>query len=78
LVRRDNFQFVVDVDEGDDVDIVLQTGQASLHLGHMFHSSGPNTSNDRRMGVAIRYIRPSMRQETGDKTLVPLASGQDD
>lgn len=68
----------VDVDEGDGVDIVLQTGQASMHHGHLFHSSGPNTSDDRRIGVAIRYIRPSMRQETGDKSLVSLVYGRDD
>lgn len=68
----------VDVDEGDGVDIVLQTGQASMHHGHLFHSSGPNTSDDRRIGVAIRYIRPSMRQETGDKSLVTLVHGRDD
>jgi len=68
----------VEVDDGDGVDIVLQTGQASMHHGHLFHSSGPNTTDDRRIGAAIRYIRPSMRQETGDKTLVALVSGRDD
>ena len=55
----------------------LQPGQASLHHGHLFHASGPNNTGDRRIGVAIRYIRPSMRQRTGERWIVSLASGSD-
>lgn len=29
-----------------------------LHHGRVFHASGPNTSADRRIGVAIRYVTP--------------------
>ncbi len=67
----------VEVDEEDCVDVILKPGQASLHHGHLFHSSGPNQSKDRRIGIAIRYIRPSMKQNTGDRSLVTLASGID-
>jgi len=49
-----------------------------MHHGLLFHSSGPNTSNDRRIGSAIRYIKPSMKQESGDKPIVSLVSGKDD
>ena len=70
-------EIAVDVDDADGVDVVLQTGQASLHHGHLFHSSGPNTTDDRRIGSAIRYIKPSMKQRTDDKTLVTLVSGVD-
>ena len=67
----------VDVDEKDAVDVVLQTGQASMHHGHLFHASGPNTTGDRRIGSAIRYIKPSMKQKTGDRSLVALVAGED-
>ena len=47
-------EIAVDVDESDAKDVILETGQASLHHGHLFHASGPNSTNDRRIGVAIR------------------------
>lgn len=55
----------------------LQPGQASLHHGHLFHASDPNTTGVRRVGAAIRYIQPSMRQQSGDRTLVALVAGDD-
>jgi len=70
-------EIAVDVDDADGVDVTLKTGQASLHHGHLFHSSGPNTTSDRRIGAAIRYIKPSMGQRSGDKTLVTLVAGED-
>lgn len=70
-------EIAVEVDEADAVLCELRPGQASMHHGHLFHASGPNTSNDRRIGVAIRYIRPSMKQHSGDRPLVALASGVD-
>ena len=70
-------EIAVDVDEKDAVSVVLQPGQASMHHGHLFHASGPNTTNDRRIGAAIRYIKPSMKQRSGDRSLVGLVSGED-
>ncbi len=70
-------EIAVDVDEANAVDIELAPGQASLHHGHLFHASGPNTTGDRRIGLAIRYIRTSMKQRTGDRSLVTLVSGED-
>jgi hypothetical protein len=71
-------ELAVEVDESAAVDVILDPGQASLHHGHLFHSSAPNTTEDRRIGVAIRYIAPSMKQQTGDPSLVSLVSGKDD
>ena len=70
-------ELAVEVDENDSVYAELQTGQASMHHGHLFHASGPNTTDDRRIASAIRYIQPSMKQKTGDKALVALVSGED-
>jgi ectoine hydroxylase-related dioxygenase (phytanoyl-CoA dioxygenase family) len=70
-------EIAVEVDDSEGVDVVLKTGQASLHHGHLFHASGPNTTGDRRIGAAIRYIKPSMKQRSGDRSLVALVNGID-
>jgi ectoine hydroxylase-related dioxygenase (phytanoyl-CoA dioxygenase family) len=70
-------EIAVEVDDSDAVDAVLKPGQASLHHGHLFHASSPNTTNDRRIGAAIRYIKPSMKQKSGDKSLVAHVAGED-
>jgi len=70
-------EIAVDVNESEAISAALKAGQASMHHGLLFHSSGPNQTNDRRIGSAIRYIKPSMRQKTGDPSLVTLVSGQD-
>lgn len=70
-------EIAVEVDEADATLVELEPGQASMHHGHLFHASGPNVSNDRRIGVAIRYIQTSMKQDSGDRPLVSLASGVD-
>ncbi|MEM7408340.1 MAG: phytanoyl-CoA dioxygenase family protein [Pseudomonadota bacterium] len=70
-------EVAVEVDEDEAVFVELMPGEASLHHGHLFHASQPNRSDDRRLGSAIRYIRPSMRQESGARTRVALAAGED-
>ena len=70
-------EIAVEVDDSEAVDVILKPGQVSLHHGHLFHASGPNTSGDRRMGAAIRYIKPSMKQRSGDKSLVAHVAGED-
>jgi len=70
-------EIALNVDEDAAVNIILKPGQASLHHGHLFHASGPNTTDDRRIGSAIRYISTSMRQTAGDRTLVALVNGED-
>ncbi|MDP6954207.1 MAG: phytanoyl-CoA dioxygenase family protein, partial [Alphaproteobacteria bacterium] len=70
-------EIAVDVDEAETVLAELQTGQMSMHHGHMFHASGPNTTQDRRIASAIRYIKPTMKQQTDFKPIVSLVSGED-
>ena len=67
----------VDVPEADRVPIELQPGQISLHHGLTIHGSGPNTSDDRRIGFVVRYIRPDVAQEIGDKDYAMLVRGAD-
>jgi chlorinating enzyme len=43
----------------------VMAGQMSLHHTDLVHASGPNDSNDRRIGYAISYI-PAHVRPTGD------------
>jgi ectoine hydroxylase-related dioxygenase (phytanoyl-CoA dioxygenase family) len=43
-------------DEREAVDLELQPGQMSLHDVYMIHGARANTSNQRRTGVALRYM----------------------
>lgn len=70
-------EVAVEVDEAEAVNVVLSPGQISLHHGRTFHASHPNRSGERRIGVAIRYISPKMKQETGDKAVATLVRGSD-
>ena len=55
----------VDVAPEDLTAIELAPGEMSLHHGLTIHGSGPNTSDDRRIGFVIRYIRPDMAPQGG-------------
>jgi ectoine hydroxylase-related dioxygenase (phytanoyl-CoA dioxygenase family) len=70
-------ELAVDVDEAAASDVILQPGQMSLHHGRMFHASGPNTSDDRRIGLAIRYVTPRVRQLVNERDYALLARGVD-
>lgn len=70
-------EIVVEVSEGEGVAVELKPGQASLHHGHLFHSSGPNLTDVRRTAPAIRYIKASVKQMGGEKPLVAHVSGDD-
>ncbi len=70
-------EIAVDVDDDEATEIVLEPGQFSLHHGMLFHSSGPNTSHDRRIGIAIRYVNPNARQVDGSTEHALLVRGMD-
>ena len=70
-------EIAVDVDEADAIDAELQPGEMSLHHGRVFHASNPNGSDDRRIGLAIRYIPTRMQQAPGGKMAAMLVRGED-
>lgn len=55
-------EVAVEVDASKAVDLILKPGEISLHHIKLVHGSEPNTSDDRRIGMAIRYIPPHVRQ----------------
>ena len=64
------------VDEADAVDVPLEAGEFSLHHIRLVHGSKPNTTPDRRIGLAIRYIPTYVRQVKIDDSAV-LVRGRD-
>lgn len=64
-------------DESRAVDVVLEPGQMSLHHGHIFHGSRPNRSDDRRLGLVVRYIAPHMKQIGAGRDYATLVRGED-
>jgi hypothetical protein len=58
-------EIAVEVDESRAVPVVLEPGEISLHHVRLVHGSPANPSDDRRIGLAIRYIPTSVRQMVG-------------
>lgn len=70
-------EIAVEVDAKQAVEMVLEPGDMSLHHIRLFHNSEPNTSDDRRIGFAIRYIPPRIRQTMGNLDSATLVRGTD-
>jgi len=70
-------EIAVDVAETDKTHIELAPGQMSLHHGLTIHGSGPNRSDDRRIGMAIRYLNPNARQLVAERDYAMPARGTD-
>lgn len=70
-------EVAVAVDESRLVDAVLAPGEMSLHHVKLVHGSMPNRSADRRIGFAVRYIPPTVRQVAGAQDSAMLVRGRD-
>jgi ectoine hydroxylase-related dioxygenase (phytanoyl-CoA dioxygenase family) len=79
-ISPDNFvsglEIACKVDESEATDVTLQPGEMSLHHVAAVHGSNPNTSDRERIGFAIRYVSPRVRQQLDHHPLI-LARGQD-
>jgi ectoine hydroxylase-related dioxygenase (phytanoyl-CoA dioxygenase family) len=69
-------EIAVEVNEDEATDVALQAGEFSLHHVLLAHGSHPNTTDDRRIGLAIRYIPTSVRQ-TKLRDCAVLVRGED-
>ena len=55
-------ELAIDVLEEEAVMVPLAAGEISLHNVKLVHGSAPNLTKRRRVGLAIRYIPPHVRQ----------------
>ena len=64
------------LDQSNATDVILKPGQISLHHMRVVHGSNPNPSAGRRMGLAINYLPPHVRQTMGPDSAI-LVRGTD-
>jgi non-heme Fe2+,alpha-ketoglutarate-dependent halogenase len=70
-------QAIMEVDESKAVSLELEPGEIALFDYRLAHASDPNHSNDRRIGIGIRYIPTDARQVVGDWDSASLVRGTD-
>lgn len=70
-------EIAVEVDERQAVHLELEPGEISIHNIRTVHGSEPNRSDDRRIGVAVRYIAPHVKQLFAENDSAWLVRGQD-
>jgi len=70
-------QTVLGVDETKSISCPLQPGEASFHHGWTLHSSTPNQSADRRIGLNIQYLATHVKQTKHKTDTAMLVRGQD-
>jgi non-haem Fe2+, alpha-ketoglutarate-dependent halogenase len=70
-------RLATDIDEDRAADVVLAPGEMSLHHLNLIHGSEPNGSGIDRVGFAVRYVAPAVRQSIGHHAVI-LARGRDE
>lgn len=75
LTRRR--EVALGVNEAEATIIPLRAGEMSLHHPSLVHGSPTNRAADRRIGVAIRYVRPSAEWGAGPRERAMLVRGVD-
>lgn len=70
-------QTIRDLDTSGAVDMPLEPGQMSIHNGRLAHGSGPNSTDDRRIGLSLQYMPTSSKQTLVDWDTAALVRGVD-
>lgn len=67
----------VEVKEDETVYVELDPGQASLHHGHLLHASGPNNTDQPRIGLVVNYISTDVKQSVSKTDFAMPVRGED-
>ena len=67
----------IDVGERNPVPMPLQPGEASFHNVRAAHGSGPNSTDDRRIGLSMHYMPTHTRQQLAEWDSAALVRGTD-
>lgn len=70
-------ELTIDVDDHTPVAMELRPGEASFHNVKSAHGSGPNTTDDRRIGLSMHYMPTHTRQIVTDWDSAALVRGHD-
>jgi len=66
-----------DIDEAAAVDLVMRPGDVSFHHTLACHRSGPNLTDDRRIGIGVSYIPAHVRHVGQTRLAATLVAGVD-
>jgi ectoine hydroxylase-related dioxygenase (phytanoyl-CoA dioxygenase family) len=66
----------IDLESFEKVAAELEPGEMSLHHALLAHGSGPNTTDQPRVGICIRYLPGRIRQTGGPPISAMLVRGQ--
>jgi len=75
LTRGQELQ--IDVRHRTTVAMPLEPGQASFHNVRSAHGSGPNTTDDRRIGLSLHYMPTHTSQTLAEWDSAALVRGED-
>ena len=67
-----------DVDESKTVAMTLEAGEMSLHHIGIAHGSKANSSEQSRIGLAVRYMATEVVQKGAERQIVQLVRGIDE
>lgn len=67
----------INISQTDTVSMALKAGQVSFHNVRTAHGSGPNKTNDRRIGLSLHYMSPHTQQTLSDWDSASLVRGED-
>lgn len=67
----------IDIDPTKTVAMPLAPGEISLHNVRLAHTSGPNQTNDRRIGLSFHYMPTKTKQIIGEWDSAALVRGED-
>lgn len=65
------------LDESSAVSSVLAAGEMSLHHVRLVHGSTPNMTDDRRIGLVLRYCATHVKQTKIPRDTATLVAGED-
>lgn len=68
----------IDIGDREVATMALAPGQMSMHNVRLAHGSGPNTTDDRRIGLSLQYIPTRTRQTLIEKDSAALVRGSDE
>ena len=69
-------QITEGVDDAEAIYMPLQVGEMSLHNYRLAHASGPNNTDDRRIGVSMHFMPTETGQIVGNWDSAALVRGE--
>jgi ectoine hydroxylase-related dioxygenase (phytanoyl-CoA dioxygenase family) len=70
-------QSIKEIDESCAVSMPLKAGEMSIHNYCLAHGSGPNLSDDRRIGVSMHFMPPQTKQVVASWDCAAVVRGED-